>query len=201
MFKIQNSSNKQHLSQWPLWTAIGFPVQLIALEATPLSPNFVFVMMGIPALLLAWAVLGVLAAILAVRWLRQRAWKQAMIGAVLPLVVLIAGLRFITFVRFCSHTGDTIRFYVNYPSYSKAVHATPSDGQPRLLTFNLGGMIWASRGFVYDESDEALREPSMQSSSWKARAQKSELGCGYGAIPMPDPFGLGRHWYIASFAC
>ena len=83
----------------------------------------------------------------------------------------------------------------------KTVRATQPSGNARLLTINLGGMIWASRGFIYDESDEVVREPSLQSPGWKMRAQDSELGCGYGAIPTPGPLALTRHWYIASFAC
>jgi hypothetical protein len=70
-----------------------------------------------------------------------------------------------------------------------------------LVTINLGGMSWASRGFVYDESDEIMLDPSAQSARWKARAHDSELGCGYGAIPIPGPSAFTQHWYIASFAC
>ncbi len=94
-----------------------------------------------------------------------------------------------------------MHFLVKRPSYVEAIRATPPNGEPRLVVFNLGGMIWSSRGFVYDESDEVVREPSRQSSAWKARAQDSELGCGYGAQPMLGSFAFSRHWYLASFAC
>jgi len=83
----------------------------------------------------------------------------------------------------------------------KMVRAMPPNGNARLMTINLGGMIWASRGFVYDESDEIMQEPSAKSAGWKARAQDSELGCGYGAIPIPGPSAFTQHWYIASFGC
>ncbi len=82
-----------------------------------------------------------------------------------------------------------------------AVRATQCNGEPKLLTFNLGGMIWASRGFMYDESDEVVREHFTRSAGWKARAQNSELGCSYGAMPIPGPSALTKHWYLASFAC
>jgi hypothetical protein len=81
------------------------------------------------------------------------------------------------------------------------VRATPANGNERLVTINLGGMSWASRGFVYDESDEIIRQPSSQSDGWKARAQESELGCGYGAVRIPGPSAFTQHWYQASFAC
>lgn len=174
---------------------------LIILEATPIAPNFVFVMIGVPGLLLAWAALGLWAAILTVRLLGEFAWKRALVCAVLPIVVLGVGLNPFGFIRFCNNAGDVVHFYARYASYMRTVRAAPSTGEPQLLTINRGGMIWASRGFVYDESDEVLRDPSRQSEAWKARAQASELGCGYGAIPIPGPSVLIRHWYVASFAC
>jgi hypothetical protein len=61
-------------------------------------------------------------------------------------------------------------------------------------------MGWASRGFVYDESDEVLRDPSLQSAGWKDQAN-SELGCGYGAQSFPGHFAFMQHWYLASFTC
>jgi hypothetical protein len=201
MFDPQDSSHKDRVPLWPVWAAIGFPLLLIVLEATPIAPDFVFVMMGVPALLLTWAATAVWAAILTVRWLWKREWRRAVVSVILPLVVLGVGLNFLAFIRFCSNAGDVAHFYVRCPSYLKAVRATPPNGEPRLLTFNLGGMVWASRGFVYDESDEVLRGPSMQSPGWKARAQRSELGCGYGALPIPGPSALTSHWYLASFAC
>lgn len=186
---------------WPLWVALGFPAFLIFFEASPFGLDFFLVLIVLPVLYLAWAGLGVWSAILAAGWLRQRAWLNAAVNAVLPLVILGVSLNFIAFNIFCGDAGDTIHFYVCQASYMKIVRATPQNGEPRLLTINLGGMSWASRGFVYDESDEVMREPGMQSPGWKARAQESELGCGYGAVPVPGPSALSRHWYIASFAC
>jgi hypothetical protein len=194
-------SRKNGASLWPLWVAIGFPLLLVALEATPLAPDFVFVLVGVPALLLVWTGLGFWAAILAFRCLARREWKRAVIRALLPLVVLGASLQPMAFIRFCNNAGDAVHFYLRHPAYMQTVRATPTNGEPRLIIFNLGGMSWASRGFVYDERDEIMRDPSRQSPNWKVRAQESELGCGYGAVPMPGPYTLAKHWYIASFAC
>jgi hypothetical protein len=193
MPKLQNASHKERLAFWPLWVAIGFPLLLIVLESTPIAPNFVLVMMGLPALLFAWAGVEVWAAILTVRSLWQRSWTRAVINAVLPLVVLGVGSQSTAFIRFCNNAGDVAHFYVRCSSYMKTVRATPPKREARLLTFNLGGMIWASRGFVYDESDEVLRAPSMQSAGWKARARDSEPGCGYGARPVPGPSAFTMH--------
>jgi hypothetical protein len=186
---------------WPIWVALGFPILLTALEATPIAPNFAFVMLGEPGLLLVWGGFGVWAAILTIRSLRAGAWRRALVCAFLPVTVLGVGLNLQAFSRLCNNAGDTVHFYVSYSSYMRTVRAAPSNGEPKLMTFNLGGMIWASRGFVYDESDQVLLEPSLQSPDWKAREQESELSCGYGAISIPGPSRFTRHWYIASFPC
>jgi len=196
-----NPARIKLIALWPLWVAIGFPLLLIILNATPLAPNFVFVMVGLPALLLMWCAVGVIALLLAIRRARQRASIQVAINAILPLVIVCVSLHLMAFIHFCNDAGDVVHFLVRCPSYMETVRATQANGQPRLLIFNLGGMIWASRGFVYDESDEVVREPSQQSSGWKTRAQNSELGCGYGAEAFPGRFAFTRHWYLASFGC
>jgi hypothetical protein len=201
MAELEDTPCKDRIPLWPLWAAIGFPVLLIALEASPIAPNFAFVMLGLPGMLFLWASLGLWALVVTFQSLWRRAWQRAAMSAILPLVMISVGVHPTAFLRFCNNAGDTVHFYVRYPAYRSAVRATPTNGGPKLLTFNLGGMIWASRGFVYDESDEVMRAPSLQSAKWKARAQDSELGCGYGAIPVPGPAALARHWYIASFAC
>jgi hypothetical protein len=197
----ENSDRKRYIRLWPVWVAVGFPLLEIALDATPIAPNFAFVMLGLPALWLMWATSALCAAILTIRWLWRCDWRQAGICIVLPLVVLWAALNSSTYLRFCNNTGDAIHFYARYPAYENAVRAATGTGEPRLLTFNLGGMIWASRGFVFDESDELMKKPSTQSAEWRARAESSELSCGYGAVPMPGPSVFAEHWYIASFGC
>jgi hypothetical protein len=186
---------------WPLWTTIGFPLLLIALNATPLAPNFVFVMLGIPVLILMWTVSGVCAGMLAIRALKRHRWMQVSVAAVLPLVLVGIGLRFLVFIHLCNAVGDELYFVFEHRYFVRAIHTPPPQAEPRLLVFNRGGMIWASSGLVYDESDEVVRDPSLQSSDWKKRAQNSELGCGYGAQPFLIPFAFTRHWYTASFAC
>jgi hypothetical protein len=186
---------------WPVWIAIGLPLFLVALNSSPIAPNFVFVMIGIPALLGMWACLGIWALILSFRRMRRREWSRAVVCAVLPLVILGAGLRFREFIHFCNYAGDVAHFIVERPSYIKEIGATPLGGEPRLIVFNRGGMIWASRGYVYDESDEVMREEPLRSPSWKVRADNTELNCGYYAEPFPGHLSFTQHWYIASFNC
>ena len=200
MSRRHDSSPKPSIQLWPLWVAIGCPLLLIALNSTPVAPNPIFVLIGEPVLLLIWAGVGVCAVILTVRWLWRRAWLQAVVGCLLPFVILGVSLNFYPFIHLCNDGGDIVHFLVMRPSYIKSIRATPANGEPRLLTFNLGGMIWASRGYVYDESDEVVRAPSVQTPAWKARAQNSELACeGYYARPFPGHFAFTRHWYLASF--
>ena len=186
---------------WPLWIAIGFPLFLIALNSTPIAPDFVFVVIGIPLLMGCWACVGLWALILTVLRTRRGEWSQAMISAILPLVIVGAGVRFWQFVQLCNDGGDVVHFIAERSSYLKKIRATPPSGEPRLLVFNRGGMIWASRGYVYDESDEILREEPLQSAEWRARAEGTELGCGYYARPFPGHFAFTQHWYLASFPC
>ena len=186
---------------WPVWIAAGFPLLLVALNSTPVAPNFIFVMLGIPALLGIWACLGIWALILTVVRMRRREWSRALASAVLPLVILCAGVWFQHFINFCNDGGDVVHFMVERSTYLEEIRASSPNGEPRLLVFNRGGMIWASRGYVYDESDEVVRQEPLRSAGWKARAEKTELGCGYYARPFPGHFSFTQHWYLASFNC
>jgi hypothetical protein len=183
-----------------VWFAIGFPAGLVILNAISIA-TFVFVMIGIPALLILWACSGVWALVASICHVRHRDWSQALISAVLPVVIICAATHFWGFVHFCNDAGDVVHFVAERPSYLRALRATQSNGDPRLAVFNRGGMIWASRGYVYDESDEIIRDESLQTSTWKSRARDTELGCGYFAKPFPGDFSFTHHWYLASFGC
>jgi hypothetical protein len=186
---------------WPLWVAIGFPLLLVALNSTAIEPDFFFVVMGIPLLMSIWTCLGIWVLILTVRLTRRGEWSRAVASAILPLVILGAGVRFRQFIRLCNDGGDVVHFIAERSSYLREIRATPANGAPRLLVFNRGGMIWASRGYVYDESDEILREEPLRSADWRARAEGTELSCGYYAQPFPGHFAFTQHWYLASFPC
>ena len=186
---------------WPICAAIGMPLLLVVLNSTPIGTNFVFVMIGIPVLLCIWACLSILALVISIRRMWRREWMLAVASAILPLVVLVSGVQFWRFIHLCNYGGDVVQFIAGRPSYVEEIRAIRQDGKPRLLVFNRGGMVWASRGYVYDESDEVMLTASLQSASWKARADQTELTCGYFAEPFPGHFSFTKHWYIASFNC
>ena len=186
---------------WPLWVAAGCPLLLILLNSTAIAADLAYVLIGIPILLCIWVCLGILALVISIRSMRRREWKSAMAGVILPLIIVLALVRFWAFIHLCNYGGDVVHFIARRSFYEKEVRPISSDGAPRLLVFNRGGMIWSSRGYVYDESDEILRTESMRSTDWKARAEQTELSCGYYADPFPRYFSFTQHWYIASFNC
>ena len=130
---------------WPVWISIGLPLLLVALNSTPIATDFAFVIIGIPVLLGIWACLGIWALILTVRHMRRREWSRALASAVLPLVILGAGLRFWRFIHLCNDGGDVVYFIAERSSYLEKIRTVPPNGEPRLLVFNRGGMIWASQ--------------------------------------------------------
>ena len=186
---------------WPIWASLTLPLLLIALDASPIATNLIFVVIGIPTLFCIWAGLGIWALVLAVLRGLRRQWSLAVASAILPLVVLAAGLRYLSFVHFCNDGGDVVYFMLERSSYLDQIRAAPPHEEPRLLVFNRGGMLWASRGYVYDESDEVVLDKRLQSASWRARADNTELTCGYYAQPFPGHFRFTQHWYLASFDC
>ena len=186
-------------SRFPRWLVaigLGVPFALIALAASPLGNDFLYVVIGIPALLLTWALAGVGALVVSARFAKRQEWRRCAIALVLPIVLLVVALDPVGFVRSCNHIGDLIHFIAGKPYYDRAVAALPTDHGPRLAVFDWGGMVSASFGLVYDETDQVSLPRARQSADWLKRASHSELSCeGYGVQPLWD------HYYLASFPC
>ena len=187
---------QSRLPRWLLTAGLGVPLALIVLAASPLGTNFFYVVVGIPALLLLWAIAGVGALIVSVRSAMRREWKRCALALALPIVLLVVAVDPIGFVRSCNHIGDVIHFIVAKPYYDQQIAALPVDRGPQLVVFDWGGMVWASSGLVYDETDQVSLPRGRQSADWLAQASRSELSCeGYGVQP------LWGHYYLASFPC
>lgn len=181
---------------WPTLAALGVPALHIAIRATPAGSNFVYVVLVMPALAMIWGGIGAAGFVMASYNFAANARKRALSWLSVCLIVGTGMLELDTVRRYTNLAGDVLHFAVMYPSYIAEIKKLPANGEPKLIVFNFGGMIWASGGVVYDESGEIEKPPADQSAAWKLRAETNELGCGgYSYTP------LIRHFYLASFPC
>ena len=184
------------LLRWAAAIGLGVPLALIAFAASPLGPNFFYVLAGIPALLLLWVIAGLIALVVSIRSAIQKDWRRCALAAILPVVLLIVAFDPIRFVRSCNHAGDVIHFLAMKSFYDRQIAALPADQRPGLVVFDWGGMSFASHGLVYDETDQISLPKGSQSADWLAQAGHTQLSCeGYGARPLWD------HYYLVDFPC
>ncbi|RBP02451.1 hypothetical protein DFR50_15241 [Roseiarcus fermentans] len=182
--------------RWLVTFAFGFPFVLIALAAFPIGSNFAYVLFGIPLLFIVWLIVNAILFKLFVRYLLAKAWRQSLIALAPLLIFVIFAVNPIAFIRLNNHIGDLVHFVVLKRYYDERVAALPNDAGPRLAVFNWGGMIWASHGLVYDESDQVSLPRGRQSTDWVEKARRNELSCeGYSVHRLWD------HYYLASFPC
>src|ERR1700760_3126012 len=113
------------LLRWLLAAGLGVPLTLIVLAASPMGTNFFYVVAGIPALLLVWAIAGVGALIASIRSAMRKDWNRCALALVLPVVLLVVAVDPIAFVRACNHIGDVIHFIVAKPYYDRQIAALP----------------------------------------------------------------------------
>ncbi|MBS0421994.1 MAG: hypothetical protein JSR66_30085 [Proteobacteria bacterium] len=176
--------------------AAGSSAALILIDATPLSAEFAYAIFVIPSVAIAWAAIGVWSGTSFIRNARRRHWKQSLIPGCLLATSVFVACNFFPFIRGCSYLGGALRFAVTRSYYEHQVALLPMSGKPRLVVFSWGGMIWSSRGVVFDESDEIELPPGQQSGVWKAKAQATELSCGNW-----DARKLSSHFYLVAFPC
>jgi hypothetical protein len=181
---------------WLVAFGLSIPLALILLAASPLGTNFIYVMLGIPALLLVWVMIGITSLTLSIRSAMKKAWRRSLIASVLPIILPFIAVNPFEFIQSCNYIGDVLHFIVLRPYYEQVITDLPRNERPHLVVFNWGGMVWASRGLVYDETDQISLPPDRQSTNWLAQAKHSELSCeGYSAHP------LWAHYYLVSFTC
>jgi hypothetical protein len=187
---------RSRLLRWVAAIGLGVPIALVAFAASPLGPNFFYVLVGIPALLFLWVIAGLGSLVVSIRSAMQKQWRRCVLAAILPLVLLIVAFDPVRFVRSCDYTGDVIHFIAMKSHYDRTIAALPADQRPRLVVFDWGGMSFASHGLVYDETDQVALPRGRQSAYWLAQAGHTELSCeGYGVRPLWD------HYYLADFPC
>jgi hypothetical protein len=182
--------------RWVVAIGLGVPLALVVLAASPLGTNFFYVVVGIPALLFAWVIAGVGALIVGIRSATRKDWRRCAIASLLPIALIVVALDPLRFVRACNRIGDVAHFIAAKPYYDRQIAALPAGEGPRLAVFDWGGMVWASFGVVYDETDQVSLPPDRQSAKWRERASRTALSCeGYDARPLWD------HYYLVSFPC
>jgi hypothetical protein len=191
----ETATNSRFL-RWLIAIGLCVPFALIVLAASPLGTNFIYVVVGIPALLFVWVMAGVGSLAVGVRSAMRKDWRQCVIASALPIVLIAVALDPFGFVRSCNYLGDVAHFIIGKPYYDRQIAALPAGQRPRLVVFDWGGMVWASSGLVYDDTDQVSLPPGRQSADWLEEASHSELSCeGYGVRP------LWGHYYLVSFPC
>lgn len=156
-----------------------------------------------PALVLLpfWTALQIWAISVAAGRASRGAWYGAATAACVPIISVLAVLH-------GRDAGELVRFQLERAAYLAAIAAVrtghpPPDtpymhidvGPPTFAYFNWGGMIWASSGVAYDETDEAGKPPAARSEEWRAHQGKSELSCDAEVRP------LGGHFYMVHAGC
>jgi hypothetical protein len=184
------------LPRWLVFVALGVPLALIILAASPFGLDFLYVVIGIPALLLVWKLAGVYAAALSVRAAVQREWRQAIAASVLPLLALFVALDPHRLIYPCEYVGNVGRFVSMRLFYDISIAGLPTDGKPRLAEFDWDGIPSATFAVIYDESDQITLPRERQTAAWQQQA-KDQLSCeGYGVVQ-----SFWAHYYLVTFPC
>lgn len=174
---------------WPITLACCFPLTLIMLWSGPFDLAF----FGAPILLVAWGCSALIALGMVIFSVRARNWRRAASMSVLPLATLVATTYAVPLWQFAIECGNSIHFLAMRRSYLEEVSKLPSSDEPRFAVWEWGG-FGVGHAVVYDESDEI--ELTEQSSSWKKRVAKTEVGmCGVRGSP------LGNHFYLVRTGC
>lgn len=207
MFRIGRkilSSNFVHITVlcWLWIIAISVPVAIIGVRATDMGSSPPYLLMVV-VLLFFWALNAILAVIYTIKASSQKQYGRAacLIGIPVCLVAFIFYLPQSLYML--NEGGDEVRFFFLRTSFLKDIAATArANIQPKLIVWDSGGMIGASRAYVYDESDEINLPPDKRSAAWLERAYKTELSCGpIQAMPILRILDLTTHFYLARLPC
>lgn len=175
---------------------VGSSIALIMFDSTPFATDLGYALLSMAIVLLIWTVVGVWSGVLLMRFVRQRPWNLSIAWGILLAAMILAIYGFFPYMRGCHYLGGAIRFAANREYYDQQVSLLPADDKPRIEVFDWGGMIWASSGLVYDESDEIALPSGEQSARWKDKARSSQLSCGNW-----DARHLWSHYYLVAFPC
>jgi hypothetical protein len=187
---------ERRLPPFLCYISFGVPLALVLLGASPFGNNIIYVIAGMPLLLSLWLGAACWWLILCIAFAMKRSWRSSLKCAVAPIVALIVCFYPVTFLRGANYLGDILHFAAAYPYYESVVAQKQGEATPRIIVFNWGGMVWASSGVVYDDSDEVALPAGKQSAKWLASPDLAELSCGgFSARP------LWSHYYLVFFPC
>jgi hypothetical protein len=145
--------------------------------------------------LLLWIVTLVISVVAAMRSVSR---ERSYIGLLIPLIPIFIFATSLFAIPYAQYPRDYWRFQSRRSSYDAAVARLPRNGH-RFLEFSWGGMVFASDGVVYDETDEIGLPFGLQSKAWKKRVP-FDITCG-GDGPVGEVLPLGQHYYVVGFGC
>jgi hypothetical protein len=123
--------------------------------------------------------------------------RLLLVIAVVTLIIVV--LPFYSALMLYRYPGDRLHFLMDLPHYQAYVDRLPRNGK-RFAEFNWGGMLFASSGISYDETDEVALPFGHQSAEWRARMKNTDLTCG-GNGPVGTVEPMGGHYYLTAFGC
>lgn len=126
----------------------------------------------------------------------QRRWMLGLLSIILPLLIPYAALRSSWVWQ---ESADIAHFHTMRAGYDAEVARLHNRGS-RFQEWHWGGLLFASRGITYDETDQLPLPADQQSTRWKAVMKDTDLFCG-GDAPIGEVRPLGGHYYLTSFGC
>ncbi len=185
-----------------LWLASA--LVLPSFPSTNLWLEFVFASVSFWPVLVLWAIVPVVALVLAIKRLRGGHFWRAAAWLSLPAALVL----------FCLKgpvIGDAAQFWLNKRAYDRAVadaHAGKCSAddrrtwgvdiggadchEPVTIIFAWGGFLSMWDGVVYDAADQIAKAPEARSESWRNRDIGELLACSRAS------FAFGNHYYRAS---
>jgi hypothetical protein len=185
-----------------LWLASA--LVLPSFPSTNLWLDLVFASVSFWPVLVLWAIVPVVALVLAIKRLRGGNFGRAVAWLSLPAALVL-------FIFKGPVIGDAAQFWLNKRAYDRAVadaHAgkcaaddrrswgVEIDGadcrEPVTIIFAWGGFLSTWHGVVYDAADQIAKPPEERSGAWRNRDIGELLACSRVS------FAFGNHYYRAS---
>ena len=178
------------------WLVLGsFVLSVASVLMSIYMDAFTFAITMLP-LGCAWLLLVPWSMLIFANYRSARRWLAAFFCLLTPALVATATVLSIIWLGIFR---DTAHFNMLRASYDREIALLPHTGH-RAAEFNWGGMLYASRGVVYDETDEIMKPDGARSKAWLARWQNTDLMCGQNAT-VSHARPMGDHYYVTGFGC